>query len=122
MAHPAKQPQAHVDAKRGSAGTGTVHQPTDWLGGWRSLFYSCAILLIANTFLWFWNYNYMFTAGLNSNSPEFTLRYRSLFWVELVSVGLFTGLWFGWLIRTGRELVKQTFNKEPIARAVGEQR
>lgn len=112
MAHPARQRQAPAEFDRGSAPLGTARRPTDWLGGWRSLFYGSAILLVANTFLWFWNYNYMYTAGLNSNSPEFTLRYRSLFWVELVSVGVFTGVWFGWLIRTGRELVNQ-----PLPRA-----
>jgi methane/ammonia monooxygenase subunit C len=63
--------------------------------------------LVINVFLWVWNYVYMFTAGLNSASPEFTRYYRSLFWGELVSIGLFTGVWFGWLIRTGREVEKQ---------------
>jgi methane/ammonia monooxygenase subunit C len=73
--------------------------------GWKPLFWSCALVMAANVFLWFWNYAFMFTAGLNSASAEFTLYYRSLFWSELIILGLFTGVWFGWLIRTGRELV-----------------
>src|SRR5229473_176733 len=109
MAYPVKQRSAEIE--RDTAGRPELQRPPEWLGGWRSLFYSCGILVAINVFLWVWNYNYMFTAGLNSNSPEFTTYYRSLFWVELLSVGLFTGLWFGWLIRTGRELVNQ-----PLAR------
>ena len=72
-----------------------------------SLFYSCAILIVINTGLWVWDYNYMFTAGLNSASPEFTSHYRVLFWTELISLGLFSGLWVGWLVRSGRALVGQ---------------
>ncbi len=86
-----------------SQGTRRAYGPTDWLGGWRSLFYGCALILAANTFLWIWNYEYAFSAGLNSASPEFTRYYRTLFWGELLSLGVFTGVWFGWLIRTGRE-------------------
>jgi hypothetical protein len=36
--------------------------------GWKPLFWSCAIIMAANIFLWFWNYAYMFSAGLNSAS------------------------------------------------------
>jgi len=79
--------------------------PTDWLGGWRTLFWSCGLLLLANLFLWVWDYKYAFTAGLNSASRDFTLHYRTLFWGELLTVGAFAGIWYGWLVRTGRTLV-----------------
>ena len=88
-----------------STSTGTSVNPTDWMVGWRPLFWSCALIMAANIFLWFWNYAYMFTAGLNSASMEFSMYYRSLFWGEVLTLGIFTGIWFGWLIRTGRELV-----------------
>jgi methane/ammonia monooxygenase subunit C len=78
--------------------------PTDWLGGWRSLFWGCGILLAINVFLEIWNYKFMYSAGLDSASRAFTLYYRTLFWGELLSVGVFTGLWYGWLVRTGREI------------------
>jgi methane/ammonia monooxygenase subunit C len=61
--------------------------------------------MAANIFLWFWNYNFMFSAGLNSASPEFTMYYRSLFWGQVIVLGVFTGMWYGWLIRTGREML-----------------
>jgi len=81
--------------------------PTDWRGAWRTLFWSCAILLAVNCFLWMWDYKYAFTVGLNSTSHAFTLHYRALFWGELLSVGAFAGLWFGWLVRTGMPLDRE---------------
>jgi methane/ammonia monooxygenase subunit C len=117
MAHPARKPQdedVELDSGRSTGARG----PIDWLGGWKPLLYSCAVLLIVNVALWIWNYVYMFTAGLNSASPEFTRYYRTLFWFELVSVGLFTGVWFGWLIRTGREVVKHPVTHEEEVRRI----
>ncbi len=90
---------------RGGPATLAGYGPTDWLGGWRPLWYSCGIILACNLFLWIWDYNFEYYAGLNSNSREFTLYYRTLFWGELISLGIFTGLWYGWLVRTGRELL-----------------
>jgi methane/ammonia monooxygenase subunit C len=83
---------------------GAELSPTAWLGGWKSLFIGCAILLALNLFLWVFDYKYAFTIGLNSASHEFTTHYRVLFWGELLSVGIFAGLWYGWLVRTGRAL------------------
>ncbi|MBF6558801.1 MAG: methane monooxygenase [Candidatus Binataceae bacterium] len=78
--------------------------PTDWLGGWKTLFVGCAALLAANLFLWLFDYKYAFTIGLNSATHAFTTHYRALFWAELLTNGIFCGLWYGWLIRTGRAL------------------
>ena len=85
----------------------TGYGPTDWLGGWRTLFVSCAILLGLNLFLWVWDYKFALLYGLDSSTHAFTLHYRALFWGELLSLGAFTGIWYGWLVRTGRELVGQ---------------
>lgn len=79
--------------------------PIDWGTGWKPLFWSCALIIAANIFLWVWDYNYAFTAGLNSASREFTIYYRSLFWAELISIGIITGVWYGWLIRNGRAVL-----------------
>ena len=86
------------------AGESTAMNPTDWSVGWKPLFWGIGLVMASNVFLWFWNYWYMFTAGLDSASWEFTLYYRSLFWAELVILGVFAGGWLGWLIRTGREM------------------
>jgi methane/ammonia monooxygenase subunit C len=87
-----------------TSGSRTAYGPTDWLGGWWTLFWSCAVLLAINLFLWVWDYNFAFTAGLNAASRSFTLHYRTLFWGELISVGAFAGIWYGWLVRTGQAL------------------
>ena len=98
--------------------TGRSAHPTDWLVGWKPLFWGCELIMAANIFLWFWNYQYAFTAGLNSASPEFTRYYRSLFWGELIVLGLFTGIWYGWLIRTGREMVGQPCERAEEVRRI----
>jgi len=87
-------------------------KPTDWMVGWKPLLWGSALVIAADVFLWFWNYNFMFSAGLNSASVEFSRYYRSLFWGELITLGVFTVAWFGWLIRTGRAMVG-----EPCERA-----
>jgi methane/ammonia monooxygenase subunit C len=103
---------------RSVATTGTSTNPTDWMVGWKPLFWSCGLIMAANVFLWFWNYAYMFTAGLNSASPEFTRYYRSLFWGEVITLGIFTGVWFGWLIRTGREMVGKPCERSEEVRRI----
>lgn len=91
----------------GSMTSGSSANPTDWSVGWHPLFWGCGLILLANVFLWFWNYAFMFTAGLNSASWEFTLYYRTLFWGELIVLGIFSGVWLGWLMRNGRAIEKQ---------------
>ena len=93
--------------------------PTGWLVGWKTLFVACGLLMACNVFLWIWDYNFAFTAGLDSSSRAFALHYRTLFWAELLSVGAFAGLWYGWLVRTGRSLlVEPTAPAEEIRRVV----
>jgi methane/ammonia monooxygenase subunit C len=93
-------------------------KPTDWLGGWKTLFFSCAALLAANLFLWVWDYKYALTVGLDSSTHAFTMHYRTLFWGELLSLGLFTGIWYGWLMRTGRALAGQPFGPAEEVRRI----
>ncbi len=93
--------------------------PTGWLVGWKTLFVACGLLMACNVFLWIWDYNFAFTAGLDSSSRAFALHYRTLFWAELLSVGAFAGLWYGWLVRTGRGLLNESVTPaEEIRRVV----
>jgi len=93
--------------------------PTGWLVGWKTLFVACGLLMACNVFLWIWDYNFAFTAGLDSSSRAFALHYRTLFWGELLSVGAFAGLWYGWLVRTGRSLAGESIAPaEEIRRVV----
>ncbi len=110
----AKMPR---DFDSGPIATGE-RRPTDWGVGWTSLFWGSALVMAANLFLWFWDYEFAFTKGLNSASPEFTMYYRTLFWGELIVLGVFTGIWYGWLIRTGRELANQPFSRAEEVRRI----
>jgi methane/ammonia monooxygenase subunit C len=110
--------QRPKDDDRSLTTTGRSANPTDWLVGWKPLFWSCGLVMAANIFLWFWNYFFMFSAGLNSASPEFTLYYRTLFWGELIVLGVFTGVWYGWLIRTGREMAGQPCERAEEVRRI----
>ena len=103
------------------SGEGSVDNPanpTDWSVGWHPLFWGCGIIMLANVFFWFWNYAFMFTHGLNSASPEFTLYYRTLFWGELIVLGVFSGVWFGWLVRNGRALAGKTCSPSEETRRI----
>ena len=112
---------AQSQAMQTAGGSGQMtssFNPTDWSVGWKPLFWGCGLVMGANVFLWFWNYWYMFTAGLNSASWEFTVYYRSLFWAELIILGVFAGVWLGWLIRTGREMEGQVVERAEQVRRV----
>jgi methane/ammonia monooxygenase subunit C len=88
------------------------------LGGWWTLLWTSGVLIGINLFMWIWDYKYEFVAGLDSNSYAFTLHYRTLFWAELLSIGVLSGVWFGWLIRTGREVVTQKCSREEEVRRI----
>src|SRR5713226_7878794 len=91
--------------------------PIAWDTGWKPLLWSCVLILVANVFLWFWDYAYAFTAGLNSASHEFTVYYRSLFWGELITIGVISGIYFGCILRNGREVIKKPYtNAEEVRR------
>ncbi len=105
------QAQAVQKAQKGSGDgsmtSGSPVNPTDWTVGWHPLFWGCGLIMLANVFFWYWNYTFMFTAGLNSASPEFSMYYMTLFWGELIVLGMFSGVWFGWLMRNGRAIQGQ---------------
>ena len=63
------------ELENGSSAAGRAGNPTDWSVGWSSLFWGSALVMGANIFLWFWDYEFAFTAGLNSASREFTGRF-----------------------------------------------
>src|SRR5260370_16474003 len=105
MAQPQSvRPQSPRSYETGQSTTINSRNPTDWSVGWSSLFWGCALVMAANLFLWIWDYKFAFTAGLNSAIPEFSLYFRSLFWVEFISLAIFPGLLYRSLIRPGRAL------------------
>src|SRR5208337_2386256 len=100
---------AQVDARR----------PTDWWGGWKTLFVGCAALFALYLVLVAFDYKFAFTVGLDSSTHAFTTHYRALFWGELLSLGAFTGIWYGWIMRTGRALAGQPIPPGEEVRRLG---
>jgi methane/ammonia monooxygenase subunit C len=79
--------------------------PIDWMGGWRTCVVGSLAILVLNLVHWWYVSSYAWTAGIDASSPEFTKYFRSLVWIQLILIGAGTGLWWGWLVRTGRRIV-----------------
>jgi methane/ammonia monooxygenase subunit C len=91
--------------------------PTDWLGGWSTLLWGSAAIAALFIGLRVYQGFFAFSAGLDSASHEFDLYWRGLFWTELVTIGAGTGLWWGWLVKTGKALVGEKLEaKEEVRR------
>src|ERR1700730_4560246 len=119
MAQPQSvRPQSPGSYESGESTTIRSQNPTDWLVGWKSLFWGCALVMAANIFLWFWDYEFAFSAGLNSASREVTLYYRTLLWGEFHVPCVLTGIWHGRLMRTGREIATQPFSRAEEVRRI----
>ena len=83
----------------------TGYGPTDWMGGWRPCVWGCLAIVLLTAVHWWYVSRYAWTIGIDASTPEFTKYFRSLVWVELIAIGAGTGLWWGWLVRTGRQLI-----------------
>lgn len=92
--------------------------PTDWLGGWKTCLFGSAALIVLTAIHWYYQTRYAWSIGIDASSPAFTRYYRSLFWGELLAVGAGTGIWWGWLVRTGRELVAQAVDTREEVRRI----
>jgi methane/ammonia monooxygenase subunit C len=77
--------------------------PTDWLGGWRTLLVGSAIITLVFVALTVWAFMW-WRDGMDAASVEFDLYWKRLFWIELIADGVIAGVWWGWLIRSGRAL------------------
>ena len=88
--------------------------PIDWMGGWKTCVWGSLAVVVVAAVHWWYISRYAWTAGIDSSSPEFTKYFRSLVWAQLIVAGAGTGLWWGWLVRTGRQVltVEVTANEE----------
>jgi len=84
------------------------------MGGWKTCVWGSLAIVALTALHWWYTSRHAWTAGIDASSPEFTKYFRSLVWFELVVIGAGTGLWWGWLVRTGRQLlnVKVTADEE----------
>src|SRR5215831_19283515 len=78
--------------------------PTDWWGGWRWGFTSILIIAGIAAALRIYQGIFTFPWGLDSSTWQFFWLWRMLVVVELVGVGIFTVLWWGWLDRKSTRL------------------
>src|SRR5262245_34307010 len=92
--------------------------PIDWLGGWRLCLWGCSAIVVLTAVHWWYTSRYAWTVGIDASTPEFTKYFRSLVWAELIIIGAGTGLWWGWLIRTGRHLVDQKVTHDEEVRRI----
>src|SRR5260370_6498630 len=67
--------------------------PTGWLVGWKTLFVGCGLLLACNLFLWVWDYNYAFTAGLVFSSHTLPLPFPLPLFGEFICLRAFARPW-----------------------------
>ena len=95
-------------------------EPTEWFGGHRTCLWGCVAVSLVFIGLRMYQGEYALTYGIDSASPEFTQYWMGLTAVQLALVGIFCGLWFGWLVASGRKLLDQpTTHKEQVRRIAG---
>jgi methane/ammonia monooxygenase subunit C len=100
------------------AATRTRHGPIDWMGGWRLCVWGSLAVVALAALHWWYISRYAWTVGIDAASPEFTKYFRSLVWAELMVIGAGTGLWWGWLVRTGRRLIVQKVTRDEEVRRI----
>jgi methane/ammonia monooxygenase subunit C len=78
--------------------------PTDWMGGWKWGLLAVPILLGAAAVFRVYQGFTALSIGTDSSTPQFFWYYEFLVAVEIGIVGLFTILWWGWIIRSAKRL------------------
>ncbi len=94
--------------------------PTDWLGGWRTMFVACGLLLASFLALRVYQQFYAWynEAGLNAASPGFKKYWFSLFVIEVLLAGAISVAWWGWLVITGRKLIDKPVSRNEEVRRI----
>lgn len=90
--------------------------PTDWLGGWRWGIYSLLIITAVALAIRIYQQVFMVPWGLDSSTTQFFWLWRMLVVAELLGVGVFTALWWGWLLRSGKNLPATFSHREEVRR------
>jgi methane/ammonia monooxygenase subunit C len=79
--------------------------PIDWWGGWRVVFIGPIVFLVLAFAIRIWQQWTAWGPGLEAASEDFGYTYRALFYAEVLSVGIATLAWWGYLVRRGRKIV-----------------
>lgn len=98
---------ATASAVKERAGARERPGPIDWMGGWKTCVFGSLAIVLLTALHWWYTSQHAWTVGIDSASPEFAKYYRTLFWGQLVAIGAGTGIWWGWLVRTGKQVVAE---------------
>jgi methane/ammonia monooxygenase subunit C len=90
--------------------------PIDWLGGWRTGIVAPLALLAVAIGLRVYQQFFAWKSGLDSSSHAFTLQWRTVLVGGLLGVGIVTLVWWGWLIRSARNVAYKISHDEEIRR------
>lgn len=92
--------------------------PTHWMGGWKTCVWGLLALAVVTALHWWYTWSHAWTAGIDASSAEFTKYFRTLVWVQLIIVGAGTGIWWGWLVRTGKQLIREEVTADEEVRRI----
>jgi len=90
--------------------------PIDWLGGWRTGLVAPLIILAVALAFRAYQQPTAWTKGIDASSHDFTIYYRIPLVFELLGVTVFTLVWWGWLVRTGRTIAQKISHNEEVRR------
>jgi len=92
--------------------------PNDWLGGWRTVIVGPLLFLGLALGIRIWQQYTAWGPGLEAASREFSYTYRALFIGSVLSAGIATLAWWGWLVRKGRTVVDTAVDHDEEARRI----
>ena len=92
--------------------------PIDWMGGWKTCIFGTSALMVLAAVHWYYDSLYAWTVGVDAANPQFTKIFMGQFWVEVIAIGAGTGLWWGWLVRTGRQIVAKPITADEEVRRI----
>lgn len=95
-----------------------VSQAEGWGDGWKLCVWGSLGVLVLTAVHWWYSTTHAWTAGIEAASPEFTKYFMGLFWTQLIVLGAFTGLWFGWLVRTGKRVIDEPVTADEEVRRI----
>ena len=92
--------------------------PIDWLGGWRTCLVGCSIFLLLALAIRIFQQFTAWTDGIDASSDGFAQTYRALYYAEVLGVTIGTLMWWGYLVRKGRQLVNREISHDEEVRRI----
>ncbi|MEA2672652.1 MAG: methane/ammonia monooxygenase subunit [Chloroflexota bacterium] len=90
--------------------------PTDWMGGWKWGLFAPLILLGLAVAIRVYQAFAVFPWGLDSSTTQFFWMWRMLVVAFLLGVGIFTVVWWRWILQTAKSLPQRISRREEVRR------